>query len=149
MNCLPTPWKDNFSCFSLDDHVHERTCRYTKIVAPSLLAMVFNVVWTKLHRKVVAIAKNCPKCSPAGKKLKPVLRQKQVERLPSCADNKQEIAIDFAGPLQDAIYAGNFLLAAVDLFSGWLEAKFKQYQLLRTSSTSWKNIHIDMGCQKQ
>ena len=36
----------------------------------------------------------------------------------------QEIAIDFAGPFQNAIGAGKYLLVSIDHYTGWPGAKF-------------------------
>ena len=52
-----------------------------------------------------------------------LLRQKQHGKLPSCSENNQEIAIDFAGPFQNAIIARKFLLVFIDHFSGCTLAK--------------------------
>ena len=141
INRLPTPWREKFRCLSLDNHdfmymderlvipkllrpIIMRSLHYGHPGRDSMLATVSNVWWPKLHREVVTIAKNCPQCCNAGKNIKTILRQKQVGKLPSCSENNQEIAIDFAGPFQNAIHARKYLLVSIDHFSGWPEAKF-------------------------
>ena len=39
-------------------------------------------------------------------------------------NNNQEVALDFAGPFQNAKKKKNYLLVPIDLFSGWPDAKF-------------------------
>ena len=90
----------------------------------TMLATVSNVGWSKLHREVEAIAKNYPHSSGAGKNVETVLRQKQFGNSPSCPRINQYIAIDFAGPFQNAINARNYRLVSIDHFSGWSIAKF-------------------------
>ena len=77
----------------------------------------------RLHREVVAIPRTCPQCSQAGKNIKTLLKQTQVGKLPECQENNQDIAIDFAGPFQNAAKA-KYLLVSIDHSSGWPESKF-------------------------
>ena len=42
-----------------------------------MLATVENVLWPKLHREVVGLAKHCQQCQVSGKNKKPMLRQKE------------------------------------------------------------------------
>ena len=51
----------------------------------------------------MGIAKSCPQYHTAGKNIKTILKQKQVGELPKGTEANQEIAIDFAGPFQNAI----------------------------------------------
>ena len=108
-----------------------RSLHYGHPDTVSVHANVSNVWWPKLHREVVAVAKNCPHCCRTGKNGKIVLRQKQVEKLPSCSENNQEVAIDFAGPCQVLNIARKHLLKSNDHFSGWPEAKFLSSPQLR------------------
>ena len=89
-----------------------------------MLATISNVWWPKLHREVVAIAKNCPQCNEAGKNIEPVLRQKQIGKLPTCTETIQEIAIDFVGPFRNAQNDRKYLLLSVDHYSGSPETNF-------------------------
>ena len=89
-----------------------------------LLATVSNVWWPRLHREVIAIARSCTQCRESGKNIKTLLNQKEIGKLPECRESNQEIAIDFAGPFQNAINAKNNLLVSIDHFSGWPEAIF-------------------------
>ena len=71
----------------------------------SMLATVANVWWPRLHREVIVFAQICPECKEAGKNLKPLLRQSQIGKLPKRKEVDEEIAIDFAGPFQNAMGA--------------------------------------------
>ena len=73
-----------------------------------MLSTVSNVWWLRLHRQVVGIAKSCPHCQTADKNIKTILKQKQVGELPKCTEANQEIAIDHAGPFQNAIGAKKY-----------------------------------------
>ena len=82
-----------------------RSLHYGHPGRDSMLSTVSNVLWPSLHREVVGIARTCPQCQTAGKNIKPLLKQNQVGELPKCTEANQEIAIDFAGPFQNAIGA--------------------------------------------
>ena len=112
---LPTPWREKFKNLSLDNNdflymderlvipknlrtVITRSLHYGHPGKDSMMATVSNVWWPRLHREVVSLARTCKQCQQAGKKIKPLLRQNQVGKLPKCTEVRQEIAIDFAGP---------------------------------------------------
>ena len=140
INRLPTPWRERFRYLSLDQHdfiyMDERLV-IPKILRPvitrsphnghsgrdAMLATVRNVWSPRLHREVVALARSCPQCRESGKNIKTLLTQKQIGKLPECKESYQEIAIEFAGPFQNAINAKKYLIFSVDHFLGWLEAK--------------------------
>ena len=122
LNRLPVPWRDKFTCFSLDDNdflymderlVIPKTLRpiilsslhYGHPGRDSMLATLANVWWPRLHLEVVGIAQTCQQCKTSGKNIKTVLRQKQVCQLPNCNETNEEKAIDFTGPFQNAIGA--------------------------------------------
>ena len=101
-----------------------RSLQYGHPGRDSMLAIVANKWWPRLHREVVGIAQICQQCKTAGKNIKDLLRQRQTGKLPECTEIIQEIAINFAGPFQNARGAKKFLLVSVDHYSGWREAKF-------------------------
>ena len=90
----------------------------------SMLATVANVWWPRLHREVVGIAQTCQQCKTAGKNIKPLLRHRQIGKLPRCTEINQEIAIAFARPFQNAVGAKKYLLVSIHQYSGWPEAQF-------------------------
>ena len=57
----------------------KRSLHYGHPGRDSMLAIVSNVWWPRLHREVVAIARTCPQCSEIGKNIKPLLTLKQVD----------------------------------------------------------------------
>ena len=89
-----------------------------------MLATVANIWWSRLHREVVGITQTCQQRKTGGKILEPLLRQSQKRKFPECKEVNKEIAIDFAGPFQNAIKARKSLLISIDHYSGWLEANF-------------------------
>ena len=141
INRLPMPWREKFRCLSLDQHdfiymderlvipktlrpIILRSLHYGHPGRNVMLATVSNVWWPRLHREVIAIARLCPQCRESGKNIKTLLNQKQLGKLSECKESNQEIAIDFAGPFQNAINAKKNLLVSIDHFYGWPEAKF-------------------------
>ena len=67
-----------------------------------MLGMVPAKWWPKIHREVIDQARLCEQCLQAGKNLKCILKQKQVGKLPEVKERIEEIALDFAGPFQNA-----------------------------------------------
>ena len=125
INRLPTPWREKFKCLSLDannflymdEHlVVPKALRpiiigsvhYGQPGRETMLATVSNVWWPRVHSKVVALAKTCAQWQEAGMNIKTILKQKQVGKLPQCTDSNQEIAVDFAGPFQNAVKAKKY-----------------------------------------
>ena len=101
-----------------------RSLHYGHLGRDIKLSTVSNLWWPRLHREVVGIANLCHQCQIAGKNIKTILNQKQVGELPIRKEANQEIAIDFAGPFQNAIGAKKYLLASIDHFTAWPETKF-------------------------
>ena len=116
---LPSPWREKFQSFSLD----ERGFLYmdNRLVIPqatgamimcslhyghpgrdAMLGMISDIWWLKIHREVIDQARLCEQCLKAGKNLKCILKQKQVGKLPEVKEMNEEVALNFAGPFQNA-----------------------------------------------
>ena len=93
-----------------------------------MMATVSNVWWPRLHREVVSLARTCKQCQQTVKNIKPLLRENPEGKLPKCTEVRQEIAIDFAGPFENARKAKKYLLVSINYFSRWPEAKIYQNQ---------------------
>ena len=52
-----------------------------------------------------------------------MFRQNQVGKVPEASKQNKEIALDFAGPFQNAKKGKKYLLVSIDHYSGWPEAK--------------------------
>ena len=76
--------------------------------------------------------RECPQCQESGKNVKSLLRQKQLGKLPESKEIKQEIAIDFTGPFQNAIQAERYPILSIYYFSEWPEAKFSRKPITET-----------------
>ena len=50
--------------------------------------------------------------------------QKQVGKLPESSEQNEEVALDFAGPFQNAKKGKKYLLVSINHYSGCPEAKF-------------------------
>ena len=64
----------------------------------SMLAMIKDIWWIRIHREVIDQARLCEQCLESAKILKCILRQKQIGKLPEVKQQNEEIALDFVGP---------------------------------------------------
>ena len=138
---LPSPWREKFQTFSIDD----KNLLYmdNRLVIPqsmrsmimcslpyghpgrdSMLAMVEDIWWPRIHREIIDQARLCEQCLESGKNLKCILRQKQIGKLPEVEQQNEEIALDFAGPFQNAKKGKKYMLVSIDHFSNWPHARF-------------------------
>ena len=90
----------------------------------SMLAMVEDIWWPRIHREIIDQARLCEQCLESGKNLKCILRQKQIGKLPEVEQQNEEIALDFAGPFQNAKKGKKYMLVSIDHFSNWPDARF-------------------------
>ena len=95
-----------------------RSLRYGQPGRDSMAATVANVWWPRLHRELVVLAKHCQQSQVAG------------SHSPKYTENNQEVAIDFAGPFQNASNAKKYLLVSVTHYNGRPKTK-----CLRQSNT--------------
>ena len=116
---LPSPWREKFQSFSVD----EREFLYmdNRLVIPNsmramimcslhyghpgrdaMLAMIGDIWWPRIHREVIDQARLCEQCLQSGKNLKCIQSQKVFGKIPEVKEQNQEIALDFAGPFQNA-----------------------------------------------
>ena len=61
-----------------------------------------DIWWPRVHREIVEKAKTCTECQHAGKNLKCLKSQNEFGKLPETHKPNEEIALDFAGPFQNA-----------------------------------------------
>ena len=76
----------------------------------------------------------------AGKNFKCVKPRKELGKLPLAEKPNDEVAIDFAGPFQNAPNGKQYLLVSVDLLSGWPEVLFQSQlgvRFWRIKSPKW------------
>ena len=94
---LPNPWRERFTAFSVD----ERNFLYhdERLVIPqnlkksilnavhyghpgrdAMLRTVSEIWWPNIHRDVVNTARMCEQCKDAGKNIKTLKRQSDLER---------------------------------------------------------------------
>ena len=90
----------------------------------TMLRYISDIWWPKIHREVVTTAKCCDQCNNEGKNIKPLLKQKQIGKIPKSEIANDEIALDFAGLFQNAEHGKKYLLVALDIFSAWPDALF-------------------------
>ena len=72
-----------------------------------------------MHREIVEKSKSCSQCQKAGKNLKCLKSQNEFGKTFESNKPKEEIALDFAGSLQNGNQKNFFLLVSVDSHSGW------------------------------
>ena len=138
---LPPPWREKFNSFSVSDNgllymdnrlVIPKNMRENVLRAihfghagrDAMLKEAADVWWPRVHREVVEKAKNCLQCQLAGKNLKCIKSQNEFGKIPESTEPNEEIALDFAGPFQNANQKKKYLLVSVDNHSGWPDALF-------------------------
>ena len=116
---LPSPWREKFQAFSLDEreflHMDNRlvipqsmrsmimcSLHYGHPGRDAMLAMIEDTWWPRIHREVIDQARFCEQCLESVKKLKYMLKQKQIGKLPEAKEQNEEVALNFAGPFQNA-----------------------------------------------
>ena len=138
---LPSPWRQNFQSFSLDERGF--LYRDNRLVIPhamramimcslhyghpgrdAMLGMISDIWWPKIDREVIDQARLCEQCLQAGKNLKCILKQKPVGKLPEVKEMNEEIALDVAGPFRNGKQGKKYMLVSIDHFSRWSDAKF-------------------------
>ena len=116
---LPSPWRQKFQVFSLDER--EFIYMDNRLVIPqsmrsmiicslhyghpgrdAMLPMIEDIWWPRIHREVIDQARLCEQCLESGKNLKYMLKQKQIGKIPEAKEQNEEVALDFAGPFQNA-----------------------------------------------
>ena len=90
----------------------------------AILSVITDIWWPRIHREVIDQARLCEQCRQSGKNLKCILKQSQTGKLPEAKEQNEDIALDFAGPFQNAKKGKKYLLVSIDHFSGWPEEKF-------------------------
>ena len=70
-----------------------------------------------MHREILNKAAQCKPCADIGKNLKPVVRASKWKPLQTCTEPKEEIQIDFGGPITDEKDQDIYFLACIDRFS--------------------------------
>ena len=103
-------------------------------LAVTMLAVVEEVWWPQIHRQFVALAKNCSQCQKAGKSFKVLERQKQFGKLKKSSQSNEEKDCDFMGPLSNAPEGRQYVLVAIDHFSGCPTLKFVRNTSIRKLS---------------
>ena len=68
----------------------------------AMLAMIEDIWRPRIHRDVIDQARLCEQCLESGENLKYILKQKQIGKLPEAKEQNEEVALDFAGPFQNA-----------------------------------------------
>ena len=128
---LPPPWREKFSSFSVSENgllymdnrlVIPKDMRENVLRAihsghagrDEMLREASDFWWPRVHREIVEKAKTCTECQHAGKNLKCVKSQNEFRKLPETHKPNEEIALDFAGPFQNANQKKKYLLVSVD-----------------------------------
>ena len=83
------------------------------------------------------------------KTLNPLLKQKRFGKIPKSEKANDEIALDFAGPFQNAEHGKKFLLVAIDNFSALPDALFLHKPTTKKVIEFLKNYISQYGILKQ
>ena len=115
----------------------------------AMLSMVGEIWWPRIHREVIDQARLCDQCLEAGKKLKCTQSQKELGKIPKTKQQNEEIALDFAGPFQNAREGNKYLLVSIDHFSGWPDAKFLRCPTTKNVIEFLKHYIAQFGVPKK
>ena len=86
-----------------------------------------NLIWfPRIHREIVTLTQNCQPCIKIGKNLKPLIPKNKTSQLPPLLEPNQEVQMDFAGPILDEQQKESYILASVDRYSRYPQAKVYQ-----------------------
>ena len=116
---LQSRWREKRPTFSLDDrgvlHMDNRlvipramrpmiTCflHYGHPGRDAMLSMIEDLWLPRINREVIDQARLCEQCLQSVKNLKYMLKQKQKGKMPEVKEENKEVALDFAGPFQNA-----------------------------------------------
>ena len=72
-----------------------------------------------------------------------MLKQKQFGEIPKSEKANDEIALDFAGPFQNAEHGKKYLLVAIDNFSTWPDALFLHKPTTKKVIEFLKNYNLN------
>ena len=115
----------------------------------TMLRYISDIWWPKIRREVVTTAKCCDQCNNAGKNIKLLLKQKQIGKISKSEKANAEIALDFAGPFQNAKHGKKYLLVAIDNFSAWSDALFLHKPTTKKVIEFLKNYISQYGISEQ
>ena len=109
---LDNPWREKFSQLSLDEN--NLIFMDDRLVIPKILQIpiknslhwghpgrdqmlrqITDIWWPKIHRDITLLASSCKECQNAGKSIKTLLKQKEIEKLEVPKEINEEIAINF------------------------------------------------------
>ena len=113
------------------------------------LSMVADIWWHRIHRDVIDQDRLCEHCLQAGKNLKCVISQTAKGKIPVAKEQNEEVALDFAGPFQNAKKGKKYLLVSIDHFSGRPDAKFLQKPKSKKVSEFLKQYIGQYGAPKK
>ena len=115
----------------------------------AVLSMVGDNWWPRIHREVIDQARLFDQCLEAGKNLKCIQSQKELGKFPNPKQQNEEIALDFAGPFQNAREGNKYLLVSIDHFSGWPDAKFLRCPTTKKLIVFLKHYNAQFGVSKK
>ena len=82
------------------------------------------LIWfPRLHREIVTLTQKCQPCITKGKNLKPIIPKNRTSELPPLMEPNEEVQLDFAGPIIDEQHKEMYILASVDRYSKYPQAK--------------------------
>ena len=77
-----------------------------------------HIWWSRIHCEVIDHSRLCEQGLQSGKHLKCILRQIQVGKIEELKQRNEEVALDFAGPFQNAKKGIKYMLVSIDHFPG-------------------------------
>ena len=98
-------------CITVIDSVHK-----THLGQAGMIYLAQLIWYPQIHRDIVALAQRSKQCTKTGKNLKPIIPKNKYTELPPLSEPKEEIQMDFAGPLTNH-NKDTYILVTVDRYS--------------------------------
>ena len=91
---------------------------------PGSFAMLAQIIWWPyIHRDILAKTSECKACTEIGKNLKSVISHRKWAPLPKCVEPKDELQIDFGGPIIKESAIEQYFITSVDGYSKYPTAE--------------------------
>ena len=163
---LPPPCREKFQSFSIDErnflYMDNRlgfpqsmramimcSLRYGHPGRDAMLLMVGDIWWPRIHREVIDQERLCEQCLQSGKNLNCIQSRKETGKIYKTKEQNEEIALDFAGPFQNAREGNKYLQVSIDHFSGWPDAKFLRCPTTKKVFEFLKRYIVQFGVSKK
>ena len=149
---LPSSWREKFQSFPFNDkdflYMDNRlvipqslrpmimcSLHYSIPGRDSMLSMIADIWWPRIHREVVDQSRLCDQCLQSGKNLKCMISQNQVNQA------KKRVSLRLRRFVSKREKGKKYLLVSIEHDSGWPMAKHFYTAQQRKTSKSFKTLN--------